>query len=97
MEQLPADRCLAYTSVSTILRILEQKQILSTEKIGRQHLYKPTVTKQKFTTHFVNKVVKQIFSGRSIELVAHLVGKHKFSADEITAIQKILDDKKKEI
>ncbi|HEY0706619.1 MAG TPA: BlaI/MecI/CopY family transcriptional regulator, partial [Polyangia bacterium] len=35
MAALPEGRTLAYTSVSTILRILEQKGVLSAEKVGR--------------------------------------------------------------
>lgn len=97
MAHLPDSRNLAYTSVSTILRILEQKNILVTEKLGQQHIYLPTLSKQVFASHSVKKIVKQIFSGNSVELVAYLIDKNDLSFDEIATIQKILDAKKKEI
>ena len=97
MAHLPTKRNLAYTSVSTILRILEQKKILVTKKLGRQHIYLPTLTKPVFASHSVKKIVKQVFSGNSLELVAYLVNKSNLSKDEISVIQKILDAKKKEI
>ena len=97
MLHLPAKRNLAYTSVSTILRILEQKKILTTQKLGRQHIYLPTLSKQVYASHSVKKIVNQIFSGNSVELVAYLMNKNNLSFDEIAAIQKILDAKKKEI
>ena len=97
MAHLPDSRNLAYTSVSTILRILEQKKILVTEKLGQQHIYLPTLSKQVFASHSVKKIVKQIFSGNSVELVAYLIDKNDLSFDEIATIQKILDAKKKEI
>lgn len=97
MAHLPAKRNLAYTSVSTILRILEQKKILATKKLGRQHIYLPTLTKNVFASHSVKKIVNQVFSGNSVELVAYLMNKSNLSIDEITAIQKILDAKKMEI
>ena len=97
MAHLSTKRNLAYTSVSTILRILEQKKILTTKKLGRQHIYLPTLTKQVFASHSVKKIVNQVFSGSSVELVAYLMNKSNLSIDEIIAIQKILDAKKKEI
>jgi predicted transcriptional regulator len=97
MDLLPRSRDLAYTSVSTILRILEQKKILTTKKVGRQHIYLPTLSKKKFAAHSVTKIVNQIFSGNSAELVACLVDKHNFSNEEIATIQKLLNDKKKEL
>jgi predicted transcriptional regulator len=79
------------------LRILEQKKILVTEKFGRQHIYLPTLSKQVFASHSIKKIVNQIFSGNSLELVAYLMDKNDLSIDEITALQKMLDAKKKEL
>ena len=97
MAHLPKGRNLVYTSVSTILRILQQKKILNAEKSGRQHIYLPLLSKQDFATHSVAKMVNQVFSGNSVELVAYLMNKNKLSTEEIAAIQKLLDDKKKEL
>jgi predicted transcriptional regulator len=97
MAHLSKSRALAYTSVSTILRILEQKKILAAKKMGRQHIYLPLLSKKTFATHSVKKIVNQVFSGNSVELVAYLMNKKDLSIDEIAAIQKLLDTKKKEI
>jgi len=97
MEHLPHKRNLAYTSVSTILRILEQKKIVKTRKSGRTHIYIPALNKSKFATLTLNKMVTQVFSGNSVELVSYLVNKNTISHDEITEIQKIIENKKKEL
>jgi predicted transcriptional regulator len=59
-EALSAERELAYSSVSTIIRILEQKGVLSSEKAGRGHLYAATMSKAEYQAlsleHLVNKV-----------------------------------------
>ena len=52
IEGLPKDRNLAYTSVSTILRILEQKGALKTRKEGRGHVYIPALKKYR---HIVSR------------------------------------------
>lgn len=94
MAHLPKNRDLAYTSVSTILRILQQKKILHAKKMGRQHIYRPILSKELFATHSVNKIVKQIFGGDTVELVAHLIDKNGLSKDEISALKTLLDTKK---
>ncbi|GEM_PF-2393254 len=97
MAQLPTQRQLAYTSVSTMLRILQQKNVLGIKKIGRQHIYYSLLNKEKYATHSIKKIVKQVFSGNSLELVAYLVDKHRLSLDEINQLQQLLDSKKKEL
>lgn len=97
MAYLPENRNLAYTSVSTILRILEQKKIVSTQKSGRQHIYIPKINKQAFASHSIKKMVNQVFSGSPVELVSYLVNKNDLTVDDITAIQKIVNAKKKEL
>lgn len=97
MAHLDHNRSLAYTSVSTILRILQQKKILMAKKMGKQHIYIPALSKQTFASHSVKQIVNQIFSGNSAELVAHLINKNALSIDEIKEIQKMLTAKKKEV
>ena len=46
MSALPRERALAYTSVSTILRILEGKGVLAARKEGRGHVYTPLLDKR---------------------------------------------------
>jgi predicted transcriptional regulator len=97
MVHLSHTRNLAYTSVSTILRILEQKKILTTKKIAKQHIYIPALSKQTYAAYSVKKIVNQVFSGNSVELVAYLMDKNNLSIDEITEIQKLINAKKKEL
>lgn len=97
MAHLPLRRNLAYTSVSTMLRILEQKKILKTRKSGRTHIYVPALSKSTFAALTLNKMVNQVFSGNSVELVSYLVNKNNLSQDEMTEIQKIIENKKKEL
>ena len=97
LTKLPAGRKLAYTSVSTILRILEQKGILATQKISRHHIYIPLLSKQTFANHSITKIVKQVFAGNSAQLVTYLVDKNQLTLDEIHSIQQLLNAKKKEL
>jgi predicted transcriptional regulator len=95
MAHLPDSRNLAYTSVSTILRILQQKKILTAKKLARQHIYLPVLSREEFATHSVKKIVSEVFSGNSVELVAYLMNKSDLALEEVAAIQALLNAKKK--
>src|SRR5437588_294397 len=61
LEALPKGRELAYTSVSTILRILEQKRVLTAQKRGRGHFYKPRFSKEAYEALSVKELVNKVF------------------------------------
>lgn len=73
IEQLPKERNLAYTSVSTILRILEQKGIVTTRKEGRGHIYIPKFKKPDYEARTVKHMVDKVFDGTPVALVRQLL------------------------
>ena len=93
LENLPKGRDLAYTSVSTILRILEQKAVLKTRKEGRGHVYIPVLSKAEFESKTVRHVVDTVFDGTPIAMVRQLLGSVKLDADEIAEVRKLLAQK----
>jgi len=97
LNELPKGRDLAYTSVSTILRILQDKKILTARKLGRQHIYRPLLKKQVFAHHTIEKLINQVFAGNSVELVSYLLDKNRISTLELKQIQKLLNEKKREL
>lgn len=97
IAQLPAERELAYTSASTMLRILQQKEMVTVRKEGRRHIYKPKLSKRLFARRTMEKLVRNVFAGNPLELVTNLIAKEQLSKQEIDAIQRLLNEKKKEL
>ena len=91
IEELPAGRDLAYTSVSTILRILEQKSIVETRKEGRSHTYKPTVSKNDYEAKMVKHVVERVFEGLPVALVRQLLGAVDLSENDLDELSSLID------
>ncbi len=91
MEHLPAERELAYTSVSTILRILEQKEVLKTRKEGRGHVYTPQVKKSDYEAKAVRHVVDRVFDGTPVALVRQLLDAGELNADDISELKSLLE------
>lgn len=97
LKHLPKKRKLAYTSVSTMLRILEQKKIVHTKKIGRSHIYIPLLNQHVFATEHLSKIIQHAFSGSSVQLVSYLLNKDNINSKELDEIQMIINHKKKDL
>lgn len=92
LAALPGDRQLAYTSVSTVLRILEQKQVVVSEKVGRGHRYVPRIAKQAYEAFALEEVVGKVFDGEPLALVRRLVDTQGLTRKDIAALKALLDD-----
>jgi predicted transcriptional regulator len=83
-ELLPDD--LAYTTVLTILRNLEQKKFVRRVEEGRGHRYFPRVQQVSAQRNAVSRLVSQLFKGSPQALIAQLVDEHGVSPDELRAL-----------
>lgn len=90
IEQLPKNRDLAYTSVSTILRILEQKGVLKTRKEGRGHVYIPALKKPDYESRTVKDVVNRVFDGTPVALVKQLLDSVKINEAEVQQLKELI-------
>jgi predicted transcriptional regulator len=93
IEALPKGRELAYTSVSTILRILEQKGTLKSRKEGRGHVYIPLLKKAEYEKRAIKHVVDHVIQGSPVDLVKRLLGSHTLKESEIQEIRALLKEK----
>jgi predicted transcriptional regulator len=96
IELLPKDRDLAYTSVSTILRILEQKKVLKTRKEGKGHIYIPLLHKSDYEKKAVSHVVAKVFEGEPSLLVKQLLDTNRLTESELKEIKALLLTKEKQ-
>lgn len=95
LEQLPKERALAYTTVSTILRILEQKKLVKTRKEGRGHIYVPSLSKEAYETKTLKHMVDKVFDGTPVALVKNLIEKTGVSSEELRALKELIKNAEK--
>ena len=91
MGQLPADRQLAYTSVSTIVRILEKKNFVLARKEGRGHVYYPAIKKSEYEKFSVSDLIENVFDGTPTSLVRCLIEDDKLSKSDIDQLKKLIE------
>ena len=93
VEQLRPERELAYTSVSTIVRILEQKGYVISSKEGRGHLYEAAVSKEDYQRSTVQRMVTSVFDNTPALLVRRLLDTESLSSDDLAQIRALLRKK----
>ena len=74
------------SSVSSIVRILEEKGFVSHKAYGRTYEYFPIVTKEEYTKSTLNRLVSDYFEGSMSNLVSFLVKEEKFDKDELSGL-----------
>ena len=91
LDQLPEERNLAYTSAATILRILEQKDFVISEKEGKRHIFKPTLAKDTYQTRTLKDLSMKLFDDTPASLVARLVDDADLSEEALGQIRALVD------
>jgi predicted transcriptional regulator len=85
IEELP-DPKPAYNTVSTIIRILEDKGFVDHEKVGKGHVYFPMVKKSDYSNQSINKLVDGYFQGSFKSMVSFFMKKNDISLNELEDI-----------
>ncbi len=90
-EALREARPLAYTTVMTMMRILEGKGHLRKEPEGRAFRYWPTREESAETAALVHDFVERVFDGAAANLMAHLVSSKRLSKAQRDELRRLID------
>lgn len=93
IEELPEPKP-AYNTVSTIVRILENKGFVDHEKLGKGHIYFPLTQKQDYSNQSINKLVDNYFQGSFKSMVSFFMKKNDINLNELESILKEINKKK---
>lgn len=91
LARLAPERNLAYTSAATILRILEQKEFVTSEKQGKTFIYRPALAKDTYQSRTLRDLSDKLFDGTPASLVARLVDDHGMTDEALEEIRALLD------
>ena len=85
LKELPEPKP-AYNTVSTIVRILEDKGFVGHEKVGKGHIYHPFVKTEAYSNQSINKLVDGYFQGSFKSMVSFFMKKNDISLSELESI-----------
>ena len=94
-EVLAARRQIAYTTVMTMMNILEEKEYLKRSKQGRAFVYEPVRPKEEVLSSMVDDFVTRVFEGSAKPLVLGLLKDRKLSKRELDEIGRLIEEAEK--
>jgi predicted transcriptional regulator len=94
-EEILKRRKIAYTTVMTMMGILESKGHLRRNSDERAYVYRPARPKNKVVGKMVRDFVDRVFDGSAKPLLIHLVESDRLSQDELDEIALLLREKVK--
>jgi len=91
-ERLRARRDVAYTTVLTMMKILEQKGYVTKERADRAFVYRAARPRQQVLGGMVREFIDRVFDGASRPMLVHLVKQTKLSERERKALLRAIEE-----
>jgi predicted transcriptional regulator len=85
-------RPVTYSTVQTILRILEDKGYVTHEKVARAFIYRPRVDERQARRRALKQLVARLFNGSPSLLVLNVLEDSHIDAEELVRLKKLIDD-----
>jgi len=93
-EALREQRQIAYTTVMTMMKILEKKKFLKKTQQNRAFVYQPVRPKEQVIRTMVQDFVTRVFDGSAEPLLVHLVKDRHLSEKEVREITRMIQESK---
>jgi len=91
-EALLERRKIAYTTVMTMMKILEAKGYLKKRRQDRAYLYRPAHPKNQVIGGMIREFVDRVFNGSAEPLLVHLVKSRHLSEKDLQKIARMVEE-----
>jgi predicted transcriptional regulator len=92
VEQFPEPRP-AYTTISTVMRVLVKKEFIAYNTYGKVHEYYPLVKKNVYYGDHVNKVIKNFFDGSLNRFASFFTENQELDVQQLEQVKQLLEEK----
>ncbi len=89
---LAKQRPVSYSTVQTILRILEEKAYVAHDKVARAFLYRPLVDERQARRRALRHLAGRLFTGSPSLLVLNVLHDEEMDPDELRRLKKLIAD-----
>ena len=91
-QALRAKREIAYTTVMTMMRILEDKGYLEKTRVDRAYEYRPTRPRQQVLGAMLRDFIDRVFDGAAAPLLVHLARDTRLTREEKEKIRRLAEE-----
>jgi predicted transcriptional regulator len=95
LDRLNDGKDRAYTTVLTILQVMEKKKLIRHRSEGRTHVYAARVTRAQVTGPLLAGLVRHVFGGDTTAAMAQMLDATELGADELRQLRQLIDDHEK--
>lgn len=89
---LAKQRPVSYSTVQTILRILEDKEYVAHDKVARAFIYRPLVDERQARRRALRHLAGRLFNGSPSLLVLNVLHDEEMDPDELRRLKKLIAD-----
>ena len=89
---LAPERAVSYSTVQTILRILEDKEYVEHDKVARAFIYRPVVDERQARRRALRHLATRLFNGSPSLLVMNVLNDEEMDRDELQRLKKLIEE-----
>lgn len=94
-EELSKIKDSGYTTTLKLMQIMHEKNLLSRDASSKSHVYTPAVSREYTQKQFLHRIIDNLFSGSSSDLVMQALGDTDPSDHDLEKIQQVINEIKK--
>ncbi len=96
LEAMPDGKKRAYTSILSVMQVMEKKGLLTHSNKGVAHLYQPTVSKSNVLQPFLHRVLKEVFGGRPAAMMQALLSETSICDADLAEMRRLLAEARRD-
>ena len=89
---LAPERTVSYSTVQTILRILEDKKYVAHDKVARAFIYRPVVDERQARRRALRHLATRLFNGSPSLLVMNVLHDDEMDPEELQRLKKLIEE-----
>lgn len=93
-EKLRKRRKVAYTTIMTIMQVLERKGYLTKTTTGRTHVYRAAQARRQAVSALLRDFVDRVFNGSVRPLLLHLASDGRLSKEDVEELRRRLEEER---
>jgi BlaI family transcriptional regulator, penicillinase repressor len=90
LEAMPDRKKRAYTSILSVMQVMEKKGLLTHTSKGTAHVYHPAVDRRKVLQPLMHRLLNQVFGGRPAAVMQALLDDASVSEADLDEMSKLL-------
>ena len=93
LDALPDGKQRAYTTVLSVMQVMEKKRLLDHTRDGLAHVYRPRVTRNQVYRPLMKDLLKNLFAGKASTAMQFLLAEAEVDEAELKEIRKLINDR----